>query len=67
MAFLHGDNLWIALNWCSVEYGLVVYQTSAILDIVVVDLGFTMLLISQVISVAFYSEREKSNKFCSEA
>ena len=26
-----------------------------------------MLLTSQVISIAFYSEREKSNKFCSEA
>ena len=33
---------------------------------VVVDLGFTMLLTSQIISIAFYSEREKSNKFCSE-
>ena len=31
------------------------------------DLGFTTLLISQVITVAFYSEREKSDKFCSEA
>ena len=30
-------------------------------------LGFTTLLKSQVISVAFYSEREKSDKFCSEA
>ena len=35
--------------------------------IVVVDLGFTMLLKSQAICVAFYSEHEKSNKFCSEA
>ena len=35
--------------------------------IVVVDLAFTTLFISQVISVAFYSEREKSDKFCSEA
>ena len=34
---------------------------------IVVYLGFTMLLISQVISIAFYSEREKSNRFCSEA
>ena len=33
---------------------------------VVVDLGFTTLLTSQVISVAFYSEREKSDKFCSQ-
>ena len=35
--------------------------------LVVVDLGFTTPLTSQVISVAFYSEREKSDKFCSEA
>ena len=35
--------------------------------VVVVDLGFTTLLTSQVISVAFYIEREKSDKFCSEA
>ena len=32
-----------------------------------VDLRFMTLLISQVISVALYSEREKSDKFCSEA
>ena len=37
------------------------------LIVVVVDLGFTSFLTSQVISVAFYSEREKSDKFCSEA
>ena len=35
--------------------------------VVVADLGFTMLLTSQVISVAFYSEHEKSDKICSEA
>ena len=35
--------------------------------VVVVVLGFTTLLTSQVISVAFYSEREKSDKFSSEA
>ena len=34
---------------------------------VIIDLVFTTLLTSQVISVAFYSEREKSDKFCSEA
>ena len=34
---------------------------------VVVDLGLMMLLTSEVISVSFYSEREKSDKFCSEA
>ena len=35
--------------------------------VVVVDWGFTTLLTSQVISVAFYSEHEKPDKFCSEA
>ena len=35
--------------------------------VVVVDLGFTTLLTSQVISGAFYSERERSDRFCSEA
>ena len=33
---------------------------------VVVGLGFTTFLTSQVISIAFYSEHEKSDKFCSE-
>ena len=33
--------------------------------IILVVLGFTTLLTSQVISVAFYKEREKSDKFCS--
>ena len=31
------------------------------------DLGFTTLLTSQIISVAFYSERENADKFCLEA
>ena len=35
--------------------------------VVVVVLGFTTPLTSQIISVAFYSERGKSDKFCSEA
>ena len=35
--------------------------------VVLVDLGFTTLLTYQVIRVAVYSEREKSDKFCSEA
>ena len=30
-------------------------------------MGFTTLLTYQIISVAFYSEREKSDKFCSES
>ena len=38
-----------------------------VLVLVVVDLRFTTLLTSQVIGVAFYSEREKSDKFCSQA
>ena len=40
---------------------------AAVVAVVVVSLGFTTLLTSQVISVAFYIEREKSDKFCSEA
>ena len=43
------------------------YSRDRTRDILVVDWGFTTLLTSQVISVAFYSEREKSDKFCSEA
>ena len=35
--------------------------------VVAVDLDFTTLLTSQVISVAFYSESEKSDKCCPEA
>ena len=35
--------------------------------VVVVVLDFTALLTSQVVSVAFHSEREKSDKFCLEA
>ena len=35
--------------------------------VIVVDWSFTMLLTSQVISVAFYIEHDKSDKFCSEA
>ena len=37
-----------------------------IYDGIVVVLGFTTLLISQVIRVAFYSEREMFDKCCSE-
>ena len=39
----------------------------AVVVVVLVVLGFRTLLSSQVISVAFYSEREKSGKSCSEA
>ena len=48
-----------------VEVRVIVYRSVCVL--VVVDLGLTTLLTSQVISVALYSEREKSDKFCSEA
>ena len=41
--------------------------TDGFSNVVVVDLGFTTLLTSQVISIAFYSEHKKSDEFCSEA
>ena len=41
-------------------------SSSSYCIVVVVDLGVATLLTSQVISVAFYSERKKSDKFCSE-
>ena len=41
-------------------------QVNCWVGVVVVQF-FTSLLTSRVISVAFYSEREKSNKFCSES
>ena len=37
------------------------------LVVIVVDLGSMTFLTSKVISVASYSKREKSDKFCSEA
>ena len=43
---------------------MVVVATAAA---VAAALGFTTPLTSQVTSVAFYSEREKFDKFCSEA
>ena len=46
---------------------VVVVVAVVVVVVVVVDLGFTTLLTSQVNGVAFYSEREKSDKFCSEA
>ena len=46
---------------------VVVVLVVVLVVVVVVDLGFTKLLTSQVISVTFYSELEKSDKFCSEA
>ena len=53
------DRLWLLKTWAAwvVVVGVVV----------VVDLCFMMLLTSQVISVTFYNEHKKSNKFCPEA
>ena len=51
-------------------YFHVLYYTIHVIVTVVVAvlvLGFTTLLTSQVISVAFCNEREKSDKYCSEA
>ena len=49
------------------DTSFVVVVVVVVVAVVVVDLGFTSLLTSQTISVAFYSEHEKSDKFCSEA
>ena len=46
---------------------IVVVVAVVVAAAVVVFLGFMALLTSQVIRIAFYSEREKSDKFCSEA
>ena len=43
------------------------YVTQNVVVDAVLDLGFTTLVTSQLISVAFFSEREKSDKFCSGA
>ena len=43
------------------------FPAGSVVVVVVEDWGFTTLLTSLVISVAFYIEREKSDKFCSEA
>ena len=52
------------LIWPGIEPGPASWMTTMLL---LVDLGFTTLLTSQVISVTFYSERKKSDKFFSEA
>ena len=55
------------------EYEMIYYGGQIIFGdlrepkVAVLDLGFTTLLTTQVISVDFYSEREKSGKFCSDA
>ena len=48
-----------------IKYSVIIFH-EGYKHLVAVDLGLTMILTSQVISVAFYSEREKSDKFCSE-
>ena len=50
-----------------VQIWLVFFNSWFQVVVVVVDFGFMTLLTSQFISVASYSEREKSDKFCSEA
>ena len=46
---------------------VIIVAKISIVIIVVVVLGFTALSTTQVISVAYYTEREKSYKFCSDA
>ena len=52
---------------CGLNITVTVSIFVVVVVVVMVVLDFTTLLTSQVISVAFYSEREKSGKFCSEA
>ena len=59
---IHAGNFVIVLM---VNYNIIDRDKDRV--VVVVVLGFTTLVASQVISVAFHSEREKSHKFCSEA
>ena len=49
------------------QYSRKISASSLNIYIVVVDWGFTTLLTAQVISMTFYSERGKYDKFCSEA
>ena len=51
----------LALRSCSAMDIIILWKGSCSF------LGFTLLLISRVISVALYSEHEKYDKFCSEA
>ena len=57
-------------NFCSTIfaiYGVHRNILPACIVVVIVDFSFTMVLTPQVISITFYSEHVKSNKFCSEA
>ena len=51
----------------TVHHKRVNYTVAVCSFFVVVDVGFTTLLTSQVIRIAFHSEREQSDKFCLEA
>ena len=65
----------VLLQWIPAHCGSIGNETadllakkgSEVVVVMIVDLGFTTLLTSQVISIAFYTECEKSIKFCSEA
>ena len=58
----HHRSKWNETKWID-EYGEMVEWV--VVGLLVLD--FTTLLISQVISVTYYSEHEKSDKFCSES
>ena len=58
----HLPRAFMACNWDTLTC-----IAENLLRVAVVDMGFTTLITSQVISVAFYSEREKFDKFFSEA
>ena len=58
--FLFKQSLWI-------KYVINKVKLKIITTAIAIVFGFTMLLTSQVISVAFYRVCEKSDKFCSEA
>ena len=62
----HSGDLEIRFFFIFFKYSDEVPNTIVVVIEVVVS-GFTALLTSQVISVAFYSECEKSDKFCFEA
>ena len=55
---------WVLHTYIS---SLVAAAVAVVVVVVLVELGFTTLLTSQVISVSFYSEREKADNFFSEA
>ena len=64
--FLNSSNTWL-WHTDSHLFSKSCFMTAAVAVAVAVDLCFTTLLTSQIISVVFYSEREISDKFCSES